>query len=67
MEIFSLLEEQIPKYKIRADTLTQFAGYENQVRVVFEKVGELLEANLYVYFWRPKRISKYNFSMIYQS
>lgn len=31
VEIFSLLEEQIPKYKIRADTLTQFSGYENQV------------------------------------
>lgn len=31
IEIFSLLEEQIPKYKIRADTLTQFTGYENQV------------------------------------
>lgn len=34
VEIFSLLEEQIPKYKIRADTLTQFAGYENQVNTV---------------------------------
>lgn len=26
-----MLEEQIPKYKIRADSLTQFGGYENQV------------------------------------
>lgn len=31
VEIFSLLEEQIPKYKLRADVLTQFGGYENQV------------------------------------
>jgi hypothetical protein len=31
VEIFSLLEEQIPKYKIRADCLTEFAGCENQV------------------------------------
>lgn len=30
VEIFSLLEEQIPKYKIRADSMTQFGGYENQ-------------------------------------
>lgn len=34
IEICSLLEEQIPKYKIRADALTQFGGYENQVSVV---------------------------------
>lgn len=31
VEIFSLLEEQIPKYRLRADTLTQFAGYQNEV------------------------------------
>lgn len=31
VEIFSLLEEQIPKYKLRVDSLTQFGGYENQV------------------------------------
>lgn len=31
VEIFSLLEEQIPKYKLRVDSLTQFSGYENQV------------------------------------
>lgn len=30
VEIFSLLEEQIPKYKLRVDSLTQFGGYENQ-------------------------------------
>lgn len=31
VEIISLLEEQIPKYKLRADALTEFIGYENQV------------------------------------
>lgn len=30
VEIISLLEEQIPRYKLRADTLTQFGGYENE-------------------------------------
>lgn len=30
VEIFSLLEEKIPKYRVRADTLTQFGGYSNQ-------------------------------------
>ncbi|XP_058818421.1 trafficking kinesin-binding protein milt isoform X3 [Topomyia yanbarensis] len=30
IELFSLLEEQIPKYKVRADTTTTFGGYENQ-------------------------------------
>lgn len=30
VEIISLLEEQIPRYRLRADTLTQFAGYENE-------------------------------------
>lgn len=34
VEIFSLLEEQIPKYKLRADILTQFGGYENQVYIL---------------------------------
>lgn len=34
VEIFSLLEEQIPKYKLRADTLTQFAGYQNEVSLM---------------------------------
>ncbi|XP_039305083.1 trafficking kinesin-binding protein milt isoform X2 [Solenopsis invicta] len=29
VEIISLLEEQIPRYRLRADTLTQFQGYEN--------------------------------------
>ncbi|KAL7293027.1 hypothetical protein TKK_0013473 [Trichogramma kaykai] len=30
VEIISLLTEQIPKYTLRADTLTEFGGYENQ-------------------------------------
>lgn len=30
-----MLEEQIPKYKLRADTLTQFAGYQNEVSTSF--------------------------------
>ncbi|XP_066587033.1 trafficking kinesin-binding protein milt isoform X2 [Prorops nasuta] len=29
VEIISLLEEQIPRYRLRADTLTEFHGYEN--------------------------------------
>ncbi|XP_076665921.1 trafficking kinesin-binding protein milt isoform X2 [Andrena cerasifolii] len=29
VEIISLLEEQIPRYRLRADTLTEFQGYEN--------------------------------------
>ncbi|XP_054742299.1 trafficking kinesin-binding protein milt isoform X2 [Anastrepha obliqua] len=30
VEIFSLLEEQISKYKVRSDFLTDFSGYSNQ-------------------------------------
>ncbi|CAL8069257.1 unnamed protein product [Orchesella dallaii] len=30
VEIVSLLEEQIPRYKLRADTITQFSGYANE-------------------------------------
>ncbi|XP_055845307.1 trafficking kinesin-binding protein milt isoform X1 [Episyrphus balteatus] len=30
VEIFSLLEEKIPKYKVRTDVLTDFAGYTNE-------------------------------------
>lgn len=30
VEIFSLLEERIPKYKVRSDFLTNFSGYSNQ-------------------------------------
>lgn len=30
VEIFSLIEEQIPKYLIRADKITSFAGTSNQ-------------------------------------
>ena len=42
VEIFSLLEEQIPKYKLRADTLTQFAGYQNEVSTIYIRNIELL-------------------------
>lgn len=35
VEIFSLLEEQIPKYKLRADTLTSFAGKFSEDILVF--------------------------------
>mgnify|MGYP000639855464 FL=1 len=27
VEILSLIEEQIPKYRLRADTITDFTGY----------------------------------------
>ena len=30
VEILSLIEEQIPRYRLRADTITEFHGYENQ-------------------------------------
>ena len=30
VEILSLIEEQIPLYRLRADTITEFKGYENQ-------------------------------------
>lgn len=39
VEIFSLLEEQIPKYRLRADTLTQFTGYQNEVSFSFSNPG----------------------------
>nr|XP_045615262.1 trafficking kinesin-binding protein 1-like isoform X5 [Procambarus clarkii] len=29
VELISLVQEQIPRYKLRADTLTEFSGYEN--------------------------------------
>ncbi|RWS16376.1 Trafficking kinesin-binding protein 1-like protein, partial [Dinothrombium tinctorium] len=29
IELVSLIEEQIPRYKLRADTLTYFSGYDN--------------------------------------
>ncbi|XP_064598414.1 trafficking kinesin-binding protein 1-like isoform X4 [Liolophura sinensis] len=30
VEILSLIEEQIPKYRLRADTITDFQGYNNE-------------------------------------
>ena len=29
VDLVSLLEERLPRYKLRADTLTDFAGYNN--------------------------------------
>lgn len=33
VEIISLLEEQIPRYRLRADTLTQFQGKYKQINI----------------------------------
>ena len=30
IEIISLVQENLPKYKLRADYITKFAGYSNQ-------------------------------------
>ena len=30
VDLVQLIEEQIPRYVLRADTLTDFAGYQNQ-------------------------------------
>lgn len=30
VEILSLIEEQIPRYRLRADTITDFTGYGHQ-------------------------------------
>jgi len=30
VHLISLLEERIPRYTLRADTMTNFAGYENE-------------------------------------
>ncbi|KAJ8937126.1 hypothetical protein NQ318_000621 [Aromia moschata] len=46
VEIISLLEEQIPKYKLRADTLTQYGGYENQDWFIPSPALEIDEADL---------------------
>lgn len=46
MEIISLLEEQIPRYKLRADTLTQFGGYENQDWFIPSPALQVDEADL---------------------
>lgn len=34
VEIFSLLEEQLPRYKLRADSLTKFGGYQHNVSLI---------------------------------
>jgi trafficking kinesin-binding protein 1 len=46
VEIISLLEEQIPKYKLRADTLTKFGGYENQDWFIPSPALQVDEADL---------------------
>nr|XP_022917392.1 trafficking kinesin-binding protein milt isoform X1 [Onthophagus taurus] len=46
VEIISLLEEQIPRYKLRADTLTKFGGYENQDWFIPSPALPLEEADL---------------------
>ncbi|XP_072381431.1 trafficking kinesin-binding protein milt isoform X2 [Diabrotica undecimpunctata] len=46
VELISLLEEQIPKYKLRTDTLTKFGGYENQDWFIPSPALEVDEADL---------------------
>lgn len=46
VEIISLLEEQIPRYKLRSDTLTKFGGYENQDWFIPSPALEVDEADL---------------------
>ncbi|XP_066245170.1 trafficking kinesin-binding protein milt isoform X1 [Euwallacea similis] len=46
VEIISLLEEQIPQYKLRADTLTEFGGYENQDWFIPSPALQVDEADL---------------------
>lgn len=46
VEIISLLEEQIPRYKLRADTLTKFGGYENQDWFIPSPALQIDEADL---------------------
>ncbi|XP_049823979.1 trafficking kinesin-binding protein milt isoform X3 [Aethina tumida] len=46
VEIISLLEEQIPRYKLRADTLTTFGGYENQDWFIPSPALQIDEADL---------------------
>ncbi|RZC36501.1 trafficking kinesin-binding protein milt, partial [Asbolus verrucosus] len=46
VEIISLLEEQIPKYKLRADTITKFGGYENQDWFIPSPALQIDEADL---------------------
>ncbi|CAG9761135.1 unnamed protein product [Ceutorhynchus assimilis] len=46
VEIISLLEEQIPRYKLRADTLTKFGGYTNQDWFIPSPALQIDEADL---------------------
>ena len=46
VEILSLIEEQIPKYRLRADTITNFQGYENQDWIQTPVLPHIDEADL---------------------
>jgi hypothetical protein len=41
VEIISLLEEQIPRYRLRADTLTQFTGELNCMEACVLQINAL--------------------------
>ncbi|ESP04323.1 hypothetical protein LOTGIDRAFT_136357, partial [Lottia gigantea] len=43
VEILSLIEEQIPKYRLRADTITDFTGYNHEDFIVQTPVTPLDE------------------------
>ncbi|KAL4217489.1 hypothetical protein ACF0H5_023938 [Mactra antiquata] len=46
VEIFSLIEEQIPRYRLRADTVTNFAGYSNYDWIQTPVLPEIDDADL---------------------
>jgi hypothetical protein len=48
VEIISLLEEQIPRYRLRADTLTQFTGVLTSFKCVCHTSLCLLECLCYM-------------------
>lgn len=68
VELVSLIEEQIPLYRLRADTLTQFSGYDNEDWYVHTPVispdaeidlsPELIEGTLKYFLLCGDRISQ---------
>lgn len=46
VEILSLIEEQIPRYRLRADTITDFTGYGNQDWIQTPVLPPIDEADL---------------------
>lgn len=48
VEIISLLEEQIPRYRLRADTLTQFTGGLTSFKSVHHRSICLLQCLCYM-------------------